>query len=107
MTDMKLNDWRDTPLWCVFDQHWAHRFNRAGYYTLGDVHDTDVAVIARSVDNVGPVRAAKFKQKVADYANPKYDDDYEVTPSVADAAATIAALVAIGALSALAAWLLI
>ena len=111
MTDMKFLGWRDVPLWCLFDQHGARRFNRAGYYTVGDVYDTHVAVIARSVDHVGPMRAAKFKKKIDEYAawreaiEPKYDP--EVTPTLVDATATIGALAIIGALFILTAWWLI
>ena len=113
MTD-DLYKWRDIPLWCLYDLHWANRFGAAGYHTIGDVCDATPEALAKNIFAVGPKRAVKLRQIALDYVNShagqpgeiaEYDPrEDETTPTLPDALLTVGSLLVIGALLTLTVW---
>lgn len=121
MTD-NLLAYRQVPLCCLLERHWAHRLNQGGYRTVGDVLDATPEALARNVMGVGPVRAKQIHGKIVNYVNTRTFNDQrsehyaefyqvendeiidEVFPTLRDALATIGSLVLIGSLFALTVW---
>lgn len=106
--------WRDIPLWCLYDLHWANSFKQAGYRTIGDVYDATPETLAKNVFGVGPKRAVKLRQIAVDHVHRRagqpgetveYDPrEDEPTPTLRDAVLTIGSLITICALLALTVW---
>ncbi len=69
MTDNLSYAWRTIPLGDIMPtSRLLDDLERAGYHTAGDVLDAKAETLAADVKGVGPVRAARMRQTVFDYA---------------------------------------
>tara|TARA_R110000868_G_scaffold19939_6_gene85034 strand:- start:544 stop:909 length:366 start_codon:yes stop_codon:yes gene_type:complete len=60
---------RSVPVSALFAAQWARRLHDAGYLTVGHVLDATPKALADRLFAVGPVRAAKIRQRAVDYAD--------------------------------------
>lgn len=118
MTDNLSHAWRETPLTDIMPtSRLLEELELVGYLTAGDVLDAEPDELAADVHGIGPIRAAKIRQKVFDYVRPQLLSDMndwrmvdpkheieETTPSAADAIATLCSIVAVGLIVYLLAW---
>jgi hypothetical protein len=69
MTDNLSYAWRSLPLSYIMPtSRLLDDLECAGYHTAGDVLDAKAETLAADVKGVGPIRAARMRQTVFDYA---------------------------------------
>jgi hypothetical protein len=115
MTDNLSYAWRSLPLSYIMPtSRLLDDLERAGYHTAGDVLDAKAETLAADVKGVGPIRAARMRQTVFDYAKrfgssetpnwilhegPIVREIHAPTPSLLDTLMTLAALLSVALLA--------